>query len=171
MKSYFVALTTSSCSFLCKTKIFLLICSSVSVYPSEILKKKCQKKMQRTNLPRPLFFVIADAISSLKECKGSSQPAIAKFIEDKHTKVLPPNFRKLLSVQLKKLVKSEKLYKVKNFYKLSSATDKQTQKSTETEPKQKVGEKAKRLSQVKTHEALKKKAPTKKDAAAAVDAS
>nr|KYP74216.1 Histone H1 [Cajanus cajan] len=98
--------------------------------------------------------MIADAIASLKERTGSSQPAIAKFIEEKHSKVLPSNFRKLLSLQLKKLVKSEKLFKVKNSYKLSSSPK---DKQTETAP-----EKTKRLSQVKTPEALKKKAPNKK---------
>ncbi|TKY52483.1 Histone H1 [Spatholobus suberectus] len=123
-------------------------------------KANAKNKSPPTALHPPYFEMIADAISALKERTGSSQPAIAKFIEDKHAKVLPPNFRKLLSVQLKKLVKSEKLYKVKNSYKLSSS------EKTETAAKQKkVGEKTKRLSQVNTPEALKKKAPNKRDAA------
>ncbi|RDX81870.1 hypothetical protein CR513_37406, partial [Mucuna pruriens] len=109
-----------------------------------------KKKSPSPALHPPYLEMIADAISSLKERTGSSQPAIAKFMEDKHSKALPPNFRKLLSVQLKKLVQSEKLFKVKNSYKLSS--------SKETAPK----EKTKRLSQIKTPQALKKKAPNKK---------
>ncbi|KAK7344403.1 hypothetical protein VNO77_13952 [Canavalia gladiata] len=123
-------------------------------------KANAKKTSPSHALHPPYFEMIADAISTLKERTGSSQPAIAKFIEDKHKKVLPPNFRKLLSVQLKKLVKSEKLYKVKNSYKLSSSTE---QKST-TAPKhkgaKKIAEKTKRLSQVKTPESLKKKATT-----------
>ena len=81
MKCYFAALTPSSCSFLKKKKknnrvkrvtayhklylslsfssasalkyTILLICFSVSVNPSEILQKKCQKQTQRTNPPPP----------------------------------------------------------------------------------------------------------------------
>jgi len=112
--------------------------------------------------------MIADAITSLKERTGSSQPAIAKFVEDKYSKVLPTNFRKLLSVQLKSLVKSEKLYKVKNSYKLSSP---QTEKPKTAPKEKKVTEKTKSLSQVKTPEALTKKALNKKKQVAAVDAS
>ncbi|XP_020258496.1 LOW QUALITY PROTEIN: histone H1-like [Asparagus officinalis] len=40
---------------------------------------------------------------SLKERTGSSQYAIAKFIEDKRKAQLPPNFKKILSFQLRKL--------------------------------------------------------------------
>ncbi|XP_027366738.1 histone H1-like [Abrus precatorius] len=123
-------------------------------------KANAKNKSPSTALHPPYFEMIADAIATLKDRTGSSQPAIAKFIEEKHNKVLPPNFRKLLSLQLKKFVKSEKLYKVKNSYKLSSSLEHQTQK-TKTTPKQKGGEKiaekTKRLSQVKTPEALKKK--------------
>ena len=62
--------------------------------------------------------MISEAITSLKERTGSSQYAIAKFVEDKQKAKLPPNFRKLLLVQLKKLVAAGKLTKVKNSYKL-----------------------------------------------------
>ncbi|KAL2323684.1 hypothetical protein Fmac_028063 [Flemingia macrophylla] len=102
----------------------------------------------------PYLEMIADAIASLKESAGSSQPAIAKFIEEKHSKALPPNFRKILSLQLKNFVQSEKLFRVKNSYKLSSRDDKQTQTKTKT--------KTKKLSQVNTPEALKTKAHIKK---------
>ncbi|XP_061338449.1 histone H1-like [Gastrolobium bilobum] len=130
------------------------------------------KKSPSASLHPPYFEMIADAISTLKERTGSSHQAIAKFIEDKHKKVLPPNFRKMLSLQLKNFVKSERLYKVKNSYKISSK-DHETQKSktaskatkkTTPPPKQKGGkkiaEKTKKLSQVKTPEALKKKTST-----------
>ena len=67
-----------------------------------------------------------EAIVALKERSGSSQIAIAKFIEEKQKSNLPANFKKLLLVQLKKLVANGKLVKVKNSFKLppkSSATD------------------------------------------------
>jgi len=67
--------------------------------------------------------MIKDAIVSLKERTGSSQYAIAKFIEEKH-KQLPSNFKKLLLQNLKKNVASGKLVKVKGSFKLSSATPK-----------------------------------------------
>ena len=111
--------------------------------------------------------MIADAISTMKERTGSSQQAIAKFIEEKHKKVLPPNFRKTLSLQLKNFVKSGKLYKVKNSYKLSSTDDDdnnnkdarktKTKTKTKTNTKKVAEKKTKRLSQVKTPEALQKK--------------
>lgn len=120
--------------------------------------------------------MIADAITTLNDRTGSSQQAIAKFIEDKHKKLLPPNFRTLLSVQLRKFVKSERLFKVKNSFKISSTEklklvihesqkDNKTAKSTKKSatPLHKAakgitekGLKIKRLSHVKTPEALEK---------------
>ncbi|KAH7517012.1 hypothetical protein FEM48_Zijuj09G0016800 [Ziziphus jujuba var. spinosa] len=121
----------------------------------------------------PYFDMISDALSTLKDRTGSSQPAIAKFIEAKYKEHLPPNFQKILSVQLKKFVKSERLVKVKNSFKISSteklkfaikeARNKETTTKSTPTPKEKVakkisdkGLKTKRLSQVKTPEALKK---------------
>ncbi|KAJ6313285.1 hypothetical protein OIU77_014734 [Salix suchowensis] len=70
--------------------------------------------------------MIKEALVALKERTGSSQIAIAKFIEEKQKSNLPANFKKLLLVQLKKLVANGKLVKVKNSFKLppkSTATD------------------------------------------------
>lgn len=119
--------------------------------------------------------MISESLSALKDRTGSSQQAIAKFIEAKYKDVLPPNFQKILSVQLKKFVKSERLVKVKNSFKISSTeklkstikeSTKKTKKSTvETSPApmekatKKISEKGmktKMLSQVKTPEGLKK---------------
>ncbi|KDP28216.1 hypothetical protein JCGZ_13987 [Jatropha curcas] len=146
-------------------------------------KKKDNKKT--TNSPPvlhhpPYFEMISEAILALKERNGSSQPAIAKLIEEKYQTVLPSNFKKLLSVQLKKFVKSERLVRIKHSYKISS-TEKlklaiketsTTQKSKSDAkkkpslaPKEKnakkinipeKGSKTKRLGQVKTPEVLKK---------------
>lgn len=78
--------------------------------------------------------MIKEAIAALKDRTGSSQPAIAKFIEERYPGALPPNFRKLLSVQLKKFAKSEKLVKVKNSFKIAPAVKKQAA-STGEKPK------------------------------------
>ncbi|KDO45885.1 hypothetical protein CISIN_1g029087mg [Citrus sinensis] len=66
----------------------------------------------------PYSEMINEAITALKERTGSSQFAIAKFIEEKQKASLPNNFKKLLLVQLKKLVANGKLVKVKNSFKL-----------------------------------------------------
>ncbi|THG20097.1 histone H1-like [Camellia sinensis] len=115
----------------------------------------------------PYLQMISEAISSLKDRTGSSQPAIAKFMEEKYSSLLPPNFKKMLSIQLKKFVKSEKLVKIKNSYEVSAsenvklvataaaASIKEFEKPDKAIVKNR--EKTKRLSQVKTPEALKKK--------------
>ncbi|GMI79186.1 Histone 1.2 [Hibiscus trionum] len=86
---------------------------------STVAKKKTAgaKKPKPASSHPPFLDMISDAILSLKERTGSSQFAIAKFIEEKY-KQLPSNFRKLLLVQLKKFVASGKLVKVKASYKL-----------------------------------------------------
>lgn len=79
------------------------------------------KKTSAPKKPRshpPYVEMISEAITTLKERTGSSQVAIAKFTEEKQ-KDLPPNFRKLLSVQLKKLVASGKLTKIKSSFKIA----------------------------------------------------
>ncbi|KAG0487326.1 hypothetical protein HPP92_009421 [Vanilla planifolia] len=87
-------------------------------------KKAKAKKAAAPRKPRkpqshpPYLEMIGAAITTLKDRTGSSQLAIAKYIEDKYKGHLPPNFRKVLFVQLKKLTVSGKLTKVKNSYKL-----------------------------------------------------
>ncbi|KAL3531512.1 hypothetical protein ACH5RR_010834 [Cinchona calisaya] len=124
-----------------------------------------------STLHPPYFQMLSEAITSLKDRSGSSQPAIAKFVEGEYRKSLPPNFKKVLSIQLKKFVKSEKLIKIKNSYKVSpSEKGKLVAKSAKkslgaprknvTDNKRKANEKArkmKRLSEVKTPETLKRK--------------
>ncbi|KAL6130557.1 hypothetical protein ACLB2K_068936 [Fragaria x ananassa] len=61
--------------------------------------------------------MITEAIVALNKRIGSSQYAITKFMEEKH-KQLPQSFRKLLLLNLKKLVASGKLLKVKASFKL-----------------------------------------------------
>ncbi|XP_059632410.1 histone H1-like [Cornus florida] len=95
----------------------------VSVAAAESAKVMKAKKTSGPKKPRahpPYLEMIKEAIVALKERSGSSQIAIAKFIEQKQ-KNLPPNFKKLLLVQLKKLVAGGKITKVKNSFKLSVA--------------------------------------------------
>ena len=111
--------------------------------------------------------MICEAISALKERTGSSQQAISNFIEEKYGGIFPPNFNKLLSVQLKSLVKSEKLVKVKNSFKIAatekanSVKKKKTDsiENTENNAAKKMAsktEKTKPLDRVKTPDILKK---------------
>ncbi|KAL3827788.1 hypothetical protein ACJIZ3_016590 [Penstemon smallii] len=84
-------------------------------------KKKNSTTKTKNSSPHPPYFqMIHEAITTMKDRTGSSQPAIAKYIEENYTKQLPPNFKKILSVQLKRFVKSEKLTKIRNSYKISS---------------------------------------------------
>ncbi|XP_041003929.1 histone H1-like [Juglans microcarpa x Juglans regia] len=64
--------------------------------------------------------MIREAILTLKVWTGSSHQVIVKFTEEKYKKVLPPNFKKVFSIQLKRFVKSERLVKIKNSFKVSS---------------------------------------------------
>lgn len=63
--------------------------------------------------------MVKEAIGSLKERTGSSQHAIAKYLEEVYKTGLPPNFKKILSVRLRNMTKQGKVYKVKNSFKLS----------------------------------------------------
>ncbi|KAJ4868467.1 Histone H1.2 [Raphanus sativus] len=85
------------------------------------VKAMTKAPKKKTSSSHPTYEeMIKDAITTLKERTGSSQYAIQKFIEEKE-KSLPPTFRKLLLVNLKRLVAAEKLVKVKGSFKLSSA--------------------------------------------------
>ncbi|KAK3190220.1 hypothetical protein Dsin_029781 [Dipteronia sinensis] len=89
--------------------------------------KEGNSKKMTTSAPKkprayPTYYeMVNEAITALKERTGSSQIAIAKFIEEKQ-KDLPNNFKKLLLVQLRKLVANGKLVKVKNSFKLPPKT-------------------------------------------------
>lgn len=74
----------------------------------------------KTPASHPTYLLMAtEAIAALKERTGSSQYAIAKYLEDKYKTGLPPNFKKMLTTQLRNLTKAGKLVKVKNSFKLS----------------------------------------------------
>ncbi|PON40552.1 Histone H [Parasponia andersonii] len=142
---------------------------------AEASAKKDIKSSNFTPAQHPPYFeMISEAIATLKERNGSSPQAITKIIEEKYEKVLPPNFKKLVSVQLNEFVKSERLVKVKSFFKISSTEKlklavndnpktkkKKKKKKTASSPppeekSSRKGVKTKRLSEVKTPEVLKK---------------
>uniref|UniRef100_A0A453CLG6 H15 domain-containing protein n=1 Tax=Aegilops tauschii subsp. strangulata TaxID=200361 RepID=A0A453CLG6_AEGTS len=121
----------------------------------------------------PTYFeMIKEAIAALKDRTGSSSVAIAKYIEEKHGKSLPANFKKMLSVQLRASAAKGKLVKVKASYKLSDAAKKDAPKpkAKPAAPKAaakpaKDGAKAKKKASAKPKKAAagtKRKAPEKK---------
>ncbi|KAM0878909.1 hypothetical protein ACQ4PT_034558 [Festuca glaucescens] len=77
----------------------------------------------------PYFEMIKEAIAALKDRTGSSSVAIAKYMEEKHGKSLPANFKKTLSVQLRGPAAKGRLVKVKASYKLSDAAKKGSPKA------------------------------------------
>ncbi|GMH06532.1 hypothetical protein Nepgr_008372 [Nepenthes gracilis] len=109
--------------------------SAVAEKPQEkekAVKEKRQKapKGKKPRNPKaashpPYFQMIQEAITALNEKSGSSSYAIAKYIEEKHTTVLPVNFRKILGLQLKNSATRGKLIKIKASYKLPEAGNKE----------------------------------------------
>ncbi|PON39503.1 Telomeric repeat-binding factor [Parasponia andersonii] len=65
--------------------------------------------------------VIFEALSTLKEPNGSDTSAILSFIEQRHE--VPPNFRRVLSTRLRRLVAQDKIEKIQNCYKMKSDAD------------------------------------------------
>ncbi|KVI00794.1 histone H1-like [Cynara cardunculus var. scolymus] len=119
-----------------------------------IAKKAPSTKKSKSH--PPYVEMIKEAIVALKERTGSSQYAIAKHIED-HQKDLPANFKKLLLLQLKKLVAAGKLTKVKNSFKLASGEKPKAEKKAVPAQKAPAAKKAaKSGSQVKATKVVAK---------------
>jgi histone H1/5 len=113
----------------------------------------------------PTYFeMIKEAIAALKDRTGSSSVAIAKYIQEKHGKSLPANFKKMLSVQLRSSAAKGKLVKVKASYKLSDAAKKGSPKKAAKPVAAKAAAKpAKTAAKPKKAAAgAKRKAPEKK---------
>ncbi|CAK9238602.1 unnamed protein product [Sphagnum troendelagicum] len=88
--------------------------------PKEKKPKKMPKAANGPAAAHPSYLLmVKEAIGTLKERTGSSQYAIAKYLEDMYKTGLPPNFKKILSIQLRNMTKQGKVYKVKNSFKLS----------------------------------------------------
>ncbi|KAF3450575.1 hypothetical protein FNV43_RR06664 [Rhamnella rubrinervis] len=86
------------------------------------------------NVPR-YNAMIFEALLTLKDRNGSDRGAILNFIEQRHEVPVPPNFRKLLTARLRRLVVQGKLEKVQNGYKIKKETPLGIRTLT---PKQKV---------------------------------
>ncbi|KAI3407425.1 MYB transcription factor [Psidium guajava] len=82
--------------------------------------------------------MIFEALSTLKEPNGSDTGAIFSYIERRHE--VPPNFRRLLSSRLRRLVGQDKLEKVQNCFKIkeitSFATKTPAPKEQDVQPRQ-----------------------------------
>ncbi|KAG8494669.1 hypothetical protein CXB51_012277 [Gossypium anomalum] len=76
--------------------------------------------------------MIFEALSTIKDTNGCDISAIVSYIEQRHE--VPPNFRRLLSSRLRRLVSQGKLEKVQNCYKIREDTLMGTETPT---PKQK----------------------------------
>ncbi|PIN13842.1 hypothetical protein CDL12_13537 [Handroanthus impetiginosus] len=61
--------------------------------------------------------LILEAITKLKEPRGSSRPAIAQYIEEHYSS--PPDFERTLAANLKILTESGRLIKVKHQYRIA----------------------------------------------------
>ncbi|POO00703.1 Telomeric repeat-binding factor [Trema orientale] len=75
---------------------------------------------RNTNSKEPnarLDKLILDAITNLKEPRGSDRAAIAIYIEEQYW--APPNLKKLLSTKLKHMTANGKLIKVKHRYRIA----------------------------------------------------
>ncbi|GFY93952.1 histone H1-3 [Actinidia rufa] len=106
--------------------------------PTEEKKPKERKPRTHKTVSHPPYFqMMKDVLMALNEKSGSSPYAIAKFMEQKFSAVLPANFRKILGLQLKNSVAKGKLIKIKASYKLSEIEQKKprTKRKSETEKK------------------------------------
>ncbi|KAJ7951568.1 Telomere repeat-binding factor like [Quillaja saponaria] len=70
---------------------------------------------KKENAPR-YNAMIFEALSTIKDDNGSDANAIVNFIEQRHE--VPPNFKRLMSSRLRRLVAQGKLEKVQNCYKI-----------------------------------------------------
>ncbi|XVF26992.1 hypothetical protein REPUB_Repub14bG0068400 [Reevesia pubescens] len=71
--------------------------------------------LDEKNAPR-YNTMIFEALSTIKDTNGSDISSIVHYIEQRHE--VPPNFRRLLSSRLRRLVSQGKLEKIQNCYKI-----------------------------------------------------
>ncbi|KAG2303042.1 hypothetical protein Bca4012_061392 [Brassica carinata] len=130
---------------------------SPTLKKTPMVSKEKPKKLRKpkTSTHPPYFQMIKEALMNLKEKNGSSPYAIAKQIEEKYKPVLPENFRKTLSLQLKNSVAKGKLVKIRASYKLSETT-------TRTTRQQQKNKKMETRSKSKPEMVTKKKRKAKK---------
>ena len=106
--------------------------------------------------------MVKEALLALKERNGSSPYAIAKYMQEKFKPVLPANFKKILSLQLKNQTMRGKLVKIKASYKLSDAEKPKKEKKSSVVEKKQQSQKRKRNGTVGGKKSNKKKEVVKK---------
>ncbi|KAF5183678.1 Histone h1 [Thalictrum thalictroides] len=131
------------------------------------VSKETKPSVAKASHP-PYFQMIKEAILALKERGGSSPQAIAKYMEEKFKPDLPANFKKIMSVQLKKSVVKGKLVKVKASFKLSDESKKEKSTKTAIEKKPKAAAKPTPAADVSAKTKAVKKPATKKKVATTV---
>ncbi|KAK2965535.1 hypothetical protein RJ640_030583 [Escallonia rubra] len=90
--------------------------NDMDIEPLAVSSGTLQNAGFKTKIPR-LDELIVEAITVLKEPRGSSRAAIAMYIEEKL--VAPPNLERLLAENLKLLTDNGKLIKVKHQYRIA----------------------------------------------------
>ncbi|URD93854.1 Histone H1 [Musa troglodytarum] len=108
--------------------------------PKDPKEKRPKGSKPSTPSHPPYFEMIKEAILALNEKTGSSPYAIAKFMEEKHEGVLPPNYKKVLAVQLRNFTAKGKLVKVKASFKLAEVGKKDENKKQKKDDKKPVKE-------------------------------
>ncbi|XP_075498608.1 single myb histone 1-like [Primulina tabacum] len=81
---------------------------------------QCQEKFQAsvsTKQMSSLDDLILEAVTKLKEPRGSSRHSIAEYIEEHHW--TPPDFESTLARHLKLLTENRRLVKVRNLYRIA----------------------------------------------------
>ncbi|XP_051114264.1 telomere repeat-binding factor 4-like [Andrographis paniculata] len=92
------------------------VASSSQTTPVDVVMSDSSKSLPEGNNAAKYNSMIYEALSTLKEPNGSDASAIATYIEQRQD--VPPNFKRLLSSRLRRLVQQEKLEKVHNCYKI-----------------------------------------------------
>ncbi|KAK6152785.1 hypothetical protein DH2020_012424 [Rehmannia glutinosa] len=88
----------------------------IDVMPLAAIDDTIQDTSSRKQLSR-VDDLILEAITKLKEPRGSSRHTIAEYIEDHHSS--PPDFERVLAASLKLLTEKRRLVKVKHQYRIA----------------------------------------------------
>nr|AKV71972.1 single MYB histone protein [Rehmannia glutinosa] len=88
----------------------------IDVMPLAAIDDTIQDTSSRKQLSR-VDDLILEAITKLKEPRGSSRHTIAEYIEDHHSS--PPDFERVLAASLKLLTEKGRLVKVKHQYRIA----------------------------------------------------
>nr|ACG32462.1 histone H1 [Zea mays] len=104
-------------------------------------RKPRSRKPKSAGLHHPPYFeMIKEAILSQDGGKvGASPYAIAKHMGEKHRDVLPPNYRKVLAVQLRGFAAKGRLVKVKASFKLAAAEERKPSAAAKAKKKASAG--------------------------------